>query len=196
MKCLCVAFFQHSPHLLQLFLNLKQQAVSLNHYQINYLCSLSPASSCPSPTSLPYSLQIFCFMGKWLVLGAWGGTFMHWKKTLVAGQNFVWSPGVGKGVVACIPERTGPAGTGRQGRLGTASPEQHLICLSWLEASDKVVAHLCFLQMLCEGTESALFARPYLCFAFWRLSGNFPTQRSELAKALVADTRQCYFRLD
>lgn len=79
---------------------------------------------------------------------------------------------------------------------GTASPKQHLICLSWLEASDKVVAHLRFLQMLCEGTELARFARPYLRFAFWRLSGNFPVQRSELAKAVVAGTRQRNFRLD
>lgn len=50
--------------------------------------------------------------------------------------------------------------------------EQHLIFLSWPEASDKVAAHLRFLQMLCGGKEPAQLARPYLCFleAEWEFS--------------------------
>lgn len=150
------------------FLSQTATRVILNHHQINYLCSLSPAF--PFYPGLPLHLPLCESHVLWIS-----------NQLLQFGRGHPWSAGREiRDPVGQSPKLQGvqgkrlPRGCFRKLGQGHAHRSQPLwrcrscasVSVSWRKASDKVTPHLSLLQMWFGGKEPTSFSRPYLICIF------------------------------
>lgn len=181
--------------------------VILNHHQINYLCSLSP-TFLPPPFCLSTTLSTNLMFYRQIIsscssaedtLGALEG------REPVTGQDspLKLQKVQGKHLLGgCyLNERPWASAGGEHPAERSLLQERRLICF---------LSQLLLAEGQWQGNASSQFPSDviwkkvadqlfktlsFFVVAFWRLSGKFSMQKSELAKSMVADTVQCHFQV-